>query len=98
LHLNTQALGYDYYKICVYTQDFTLSIEKAILSWCETNPHLIYYIRKIAPWTFELEFETPDFKIVNKTLKDLRNTFGSLIKRIEITNIEQEVKGELSFL
>lgn len=98
LHLNFRKLKYDYYKVCFYTQNFTESSENSILSWCETCPNVLYYVKKISPWTFELEFETEDYKQLNKILQDLRNQFGTVIKRTETTLILEEFKGELDVL
>ena len=85
-------------KICFYTQEFTEEKEKSILSWCETNSNVLYYAKKIAPWTFEIEFETKDYKELNAILKELRNKFGDVIKRTETTLITEEMKGEMNFL
>ena len=98
LHLNFNQLQYDYYKVCFYTQDFTEEKEKSLLSWCEMNPNTLYYVKKIAPWTFEIEFETESYKQLNEILKELRNKFGNVIKRTEITLITEEMKGEMNFL
>ncbi|MFC1648671.1 Lrp/AsnC family transcriptional regulator [Nanoarchaeota archaeon] len=98
LHLNLQRINYDYYKVCFHTQDFTESTEKSILSWCEVNPNVVYYIKKISPWTFEIEFEAESYRQLNKILQDLRNKFGNTIKRTETTLICEEFKGELDIL
>jgi len=96
LHLQQKRLGYLYDKVCFYTQDFTEHTEKAIISWCETNPYVVYYLKKVAPWTFEIEFETSDYGVLHHTLKDMKSTFGSFIKRVEIIHINEERKGELN--
>jgi DNA-binding Lrp family transcriptional regulator len=98
LHMNFNVLGHDYYKICFYTQDFTEKSEKSIISWCEVNPYTIFYVRKIAPWTFEIEFETKDYKQLNSILKEMRTKFGNIIRRTETTLITEEFKGELDIL
>lgn len=96
LHLNLVKLNYDYYKVCFYAQEYTEKSEKSILTWCESNNYAVHYVRKIAPWTFEIEFETPDFKELNKILQEMRNKFGEIIKRTETTLITEEYKGELT--
>lgn len=93
LHLDFNKLGYDYYKVCFYAQEHD---EKKVINWCENCPNTLYYIRKIAPWTFEIEFETKSYKELNGILKDFRNKFK--IKRTTITLITKEHKGELNFL
>ena len=98
LHLNFTKLEYDYYKVCFYTEDFTETSEKTIITWCETNPNAINYAKKLSPWTFEIEFETEDYKKLNELLKELRNKFGNIIKRTETTLISEEYKGELDIL
>ncbi len=98
LHLDLKQIGYDYYKVCFYMQDYTNKIEQRLLSWCETNPFVIDFVKKIAPWTFEIEFETPDFKTLNTVLREMRTVFGSIIRRTEITILNEEFGGELNFL
>jgi len=96
LHLNLSKLKYDYYKVCFYTQEYTEKAERSIVAWCESNQYARHYIRKIAPWTFEIEFETPDFKVLNTLLREMRNRFGEVIRRSETTLISREHKGELT--
>ena len=98
LQIDLEKIGYDYYKVCFYTQSFTEQIENKIIYWCSNNPYTLFYVRKIAPWTFEIEFEMPSYKTLNETLKDLRNQFGTIIKKTETTMITKEYKGELNIL
>lgn len=96
--LNLEKINYNYYKVCFYTQQYTKKIENKILTWCEINPYTICFIKKIAPWTFEIEFELPSYNELNKTLNEIRNVFGDVIKRTEIIIIIKEFKGELDIL
>ena len=98
LHLNFENMGYGFYKVCFYTQNFTGKSERAIIEWCKSDPNAIFFVRKISPWTFEIEFETKDFKQLNDILKDMRNKFGDIMRRSEITSITEEFKGELNIL
>ncbi|MEX2017555.1 MAG: winged helix-turn-helix transcriptional regulator [Candidatus Pacearchaeota archaeon] len=98
LHLNFDKIGYGYYKVCFYTRNFSESEENKIISWCGTNPNTLYYVKKISPWTFEVEFETESYKELGGILSDMRNKFGDFIDRMEITSILKEYKGELDIL
>ncbi|MFZ5955475.1 MAG: Lrp/AsnC family transcriptional regulator [Nanoarchaeota archaeon] len=96
LHLNFKELRYDYYKVCFYTQNFTEKSEQEIVNWCESCPNAIYFVKKISPWTFEIEFETEDYKQLNNILSEIRNKFGDIIRRTETTLIIEEFKGEMN--
>ena len=97
-HINLEKLNYDYYKVCIYANKHTAQLAHKLVSWCEQNPHALYFVKKIAPWTFEIEFETPSYKELNLALSDLRNTFGEEIRKTETTIITKEYKGALSIL
>lgn len=97
-HLNLKRLNYDYYKVCFYANQYNKDMEGKLISWCEKNPYSIFFLKKLAPWSFEIEFETPDYKVMNKTLSGLKNLFGSRIKRAETTVIIEEFKGELDII
>ncbi|MCF7861033.1 hypothetical protein K9M79_02215 [Candidatus Woesearchaeota archaeon] len=62
------------------------------------NPAPSTSFSKISPWTFEIEFEIQDYKMLNMILKDMKNQFGDIIKRTEITLISEQFKGELNIL
>jgi DNA-binding Lrp family transcriptional regulator len=98
LQLDLEKIDYDYYKVCFYTQNFTKENEKEVLSWCENNFNVIFYTKKISPWTFEIEFEIESHRKLNEALVELRNKFGNVIKRTETTLILEEFKGELDIL
>lgn len=92
LNLDRFKLGIKYYKLFIklssYNEKEILSFQNYLLS----QKCLIHLIENIGKYEYELEIETKSAEEVQELIKDIRNTYPSIIEKILPVEILEELK------
>ncbi len=94
--LDLNKLNEENFKAIIYFNEINKEKEKTFLDYCRANKNIIYCIKTIADWDFELDIEVEDFKKFSELIKEIKNNFKEIIKQIDFVHIANEPKGELN--
>ena len=76
-------LGLEFFKAIIYFRKLSEKDEKSLFEWMRTHPNSLYYIRSLAPWEVEFEFEVESYQHFNSIINDLRKKFPNVIRNYE---------------
>lgn len=90
--LNYEKLGIKFYKLFI---DIESSEEKSadlVMKYLDSNKNIIHQVKVLGNWDLEPEFEFKSEEEFRETLKNLKDKFPDLIKRVDVITISQEHK------
>ena len=73
--LNVNKIGYDYYKVFISLHNTTEEKQKSLINYCRRHPNIVNLGKTVGPWEFELEFETRDYKELNRFMRQIQEKF-----------------------
>ncbi|MBI2661664.1 AsnC family transcriptional regulator [Candidatus Woesearchaeota archaeon] len=89
--LDTQKIGYNFFKLCIYLQNHQTKFN-SFLRYCMELPNVVHVIESLGPWEIELEIETETLEDFYNLTHKIRNDFSDIIKKTESVIISSEMK------
>ncbi len=93
LDINTNKLGYKYFKIDFYLKEY--SKRHQIIKYIEMNPYLMYVDYTLGYADLELEFFLKDVNHMHQIVEDISAKFPKIIKNYTYFQIIDEHKSYL---
>ncbi len=93
--LNRATIGLTLVKLCVYLHDYSNAAVTKVLGFVGTRPEVVHVVKAIGSWELEFELEVQDSNVVYLFVRELRNQFPKIIKRVDVANIIAEPKLSL---
>jgi DNA-binding Lrp family transcriptional regulator len=90
--LDLDKVGRKFYKALVSVSKFDQNIEKALLSFCLSEPGIVYLVECTGSWDIEIEAEVKDEMEFRGLLTRFRNSFKEIVKDYEILHGYKELK------
>ena len=90
--LNNQKVGTHSYKLFIYLDNPKKERIERLKEHLEYGKNLTHYVKAFGNWDLEPEFEFYSNDELQKTIKEMKDAFSDIIKRIEIVNIVKEHK------
>lgn len=90
--LRVNNLGLQFFKVCVYLQDYTDEKYHQLLLFCKSNRAIIHIIKSIGDWELELEIEAEKIGQIYDLIEDLKTKFPHIIKQVDVVIINHELK------
>lgn len=90
--IDTFKLGYKYYKVMISFQSLSKELDKELYSFCLQELNVIYFIKCIGEWHYEIDGEFINDEEFRGMLRKLRNHFSSKLKSFETLLIYDEYK------
>lgn len=84
---NPAKMEYHNYKSCISLSKHSDKIYNQIKTFCEENPHVVYYISCIGRWDYEIDFEVENHTVYRRCLRDFQNLMGDSLSDIETLEI-----------
>jgi len=92
IFLRINKIGLQFFKICVYLQDYSKENFEKLLTYSKSNRNVIHLIKSIGNWELELELEAEEVNEVYNFINELKNEFPYIIKKIDLITITDEIK------
>jgi len=90
--INTQLLGFKYYKLFIQLKDVTKQDLQKIKAYITQNPNVVYNTEALGGYDFEIEVQFSDSQELMKFISNLREAFPTNIKNINHMEYIKEYK------
>lgn len=90
ISLEPEKIGYQSFQLNVSLQNINNGRLKDILDYCKDNKNIIFAIKTLGDWNFEIIYEIENAKKMQECILDLRNRFQEIIKDIELLNLFED--------
>ncbi len=90
--INTQKLGYQFYKVDFYLSD--LSKLSQMHEFAKTHRDIVYRMRTIGGPDYEIEIMVKDTKEMKKIVQEIRTKFPNIIQHYRFHRLEYTIKQE----
>ena len=82
----------NYYKALITLVNLNPVKEKQLAEFCLDNPNIVYFVKILAPWQFEMDIEIDSVKEFRELMREFLNQFSDIISDYSALNIYQEHK------
>ena len=89
LQLDLSKLGYEYYSVFLRMPSVS---ENALLAFAESHPGILYVVKTIGSYDFQLECEVQNYVELERLLKEFRPAFSASLKDFEVLRVTKEHK------
>ena len=77
---NESNYPYLHYKVLIGFRNISEQREKALKEYCMANPNIIYVVRSLGPWEFEIDFEIENAEQFREIMMEIKTKFSDIIK------------------
>lgn len=92
LWLRVEMAGRIYYKLLVTLHNFDENIEKKLIEYCLNNINIIYVVKCLGPWQFEMDIEVANIQEFRDLIRNFTNTFSEVVSEYTTLSIYDEYK------
>lgn len=86
---NESVYPYMHYKVLLGFKSFSLEKENKLLEYCRLNPNIVYIVKSLGPWDFEIDIEVENADKFREIMMDIKSEFKDLIKDYSTLHIYQ---------
>ena len=79
--LDNQVLGRVNYYVLVYLSHLTPEREQAFARWCAQHPNVVYLIKSLGAWDYELSVEVASGREYRAMMMDMTREFSDIIRQ-----------------
>ncbi len=90
--INYEKLGIHFYKVFVYLDKPEKSRVNELIRYFQGNKNIIHHVGVIGNWDFEPEFEVYSEDEFNNLLREMKDKFSDVIKKLDIVTVSKEHK------
>ncbi|MDO8555579.1 MAG: Lrp/AsnC family transcriptional regulator [Nanoarchaeota archaeon] len=77
---NESSYPYLHYKIIIGLRNATETKEKALLAYCRNDKNIVYTVKALGPWDFEIDLEVKNIEDFRGIMMSLKSKFQDIIK------------------
>lgn len=82
-HIHCQEFGYQSFQLFLTAHNLTKERKRALRSYCQTNPNILFYIETVGKWNFEVIYEVENQRMFQELLIEFRTRFADVILDVE---------------
>jgi len=86
---NESVFPYLHYKILVSLKNNSDEIERRIVSYCKSNSNIVYIVKALGQWDFEIDIEVENVEKFREIMMDFKSEFQNDIKDYSSLNLYQ---------
>src|SRR3989338_2070563 len=86
---NESVFPYLHYKVLVGLRNMSAEKEQALIQYCKSNPNIVYIVKTLGPWEFEMDIEVESAQKFRDIMMDLKTKFKDIIQDYSALNIYQ---------
>jgi len=80
---------YLHYKILMGLKNLSEKREKELMEYCRVQPNMVYIVKALGPWEFEIDMEVESAQQLREIMMDLKTKFKDIIKDYSSLHIYQ---------
>ena len=69
-----------HYKVLVGLRNLDEKKEKELIEYCRINPNIVYIVKALGPWEFEIDLEVGSVEEFRRVMMDVKTRFNEIIK------------------
>lgn len=89
---DVRVLGHHNYYVLIYLNNVTPEREKAFAKFCHAQPNIIYLIKSLGEWDYELSVETPSIDQYRKVMMTITREFSDIVQEYHGMRVENLAK------
>lgn len=86
---NESKYPYLHYKVLVGFRNISEEREKSLREYCRTNTNIIYVVKSLGPWEFEIDMGVENAEQFRGIMMDIKTKFGDILKDYSALQIYQ---------
>ncbi len=86
---NESKFPYLHYKVLIGFRNITEGGERSIKEYCRTSPNIVYIVKSLGPWEFEIDLEVDSAKQFREIMMDIKTKFSDILKDYSALQIYQ---------
>ena len=86
---NESKYPYIHYKILIGFKTITEKREKTLIEYCRINPNIVYIVKALGPWEFEIDIEVETAEKFREIMMGIKTEFSDILKDYSTLNIYQ---------
>ena len=80
---------YLHYKILIRFRNISEERENTLKEFCKVNPNIVYIVKSLGPWDFEIDVEVKNTEELRKILMNIKTEFSDILKDLSTLHIFQ---------
>ncbi len=93
--LNHYNLDQIHYKVFIYLNQTSPERQLAFMNACKTKPHVVFVVKTLAEWDFEMDIEVKDIRQYRQVMMELTSEYGEIIKEYDALMVSKIHKYNL---
>ncbi len=86
---NESKYPYVHYKMLIGLRNITQAREQALLQYCSFHPNVVFCLKTLGPWEFELDLEVESAEQFREIMMDFKTQFQDILKDYSALQIYQ---------
>ena len=86
---NEAEYPYLHYKILIGFRTISEPRKKALFEYCRMNKNIVYTVKALGPWDFEIDIEVESVEKFRKIMMEIKSEFSDVIKDYSALHIYQ---------
>ncbi|MBS3137592.1 hypothetical protein J4232_04100 [Candidatus Woesearchaeota archaeon] len=93
--IRCQIYGYQNYFILASLKNLTKQNEKKFFSFCEQHKNIVYLIKTVGKWDYEISVEVQNQVMFQEVFTELREQFSEIIMNMKSVLVFKDLKYNL---
>ncbi len=86
---NESRYPYLHYKILIGFRNISEERERTLREYCRTNPNIVYIVKSLGPWEFEIDLEVESAEQFREIMMNIKTMFNDILKDYSTLHIYQ---------
>ncbi len=86
---NESKYPFQHYKVLISFRNITEEKERALREYCRINPNIVYVVKSLGPWEFEIDLEVESAEQFREIIMDVKSKFNDILKDYSALHIYQ---------
>ena len=69
-----------HYKVLIGLRNITEEKENKLIEFCHVHPNIVYIVKALGPWEFEIDIECSDTTEFREIMMDIKTQFSDIVK------------------
>lgn len=84
---NESKYPYLHYKVIIGFKNISEHRERSLREYCRTNPNIVYIVKSLGPWDFEIDLEVESAEQLRGIMMDIKTKFSDILKDYSVLHI-----------
>jgi DNA-binding Lrp family transcriptional regulator len=86
---NEARFPYLHYKVLIGFRNISEERERALREYCRIKPNIVYIVKSLGPWEFEIDLEVESAEQFRDVMMDIKTQFSDILKDYSSLQIYQ---------